>query len=156
MDQILAVLIDRRLTDWQSHPSCLSETLCTPSSLSILSLFKQEDYSKESSKASSEGIIKQQQRDYRGKLHLNRAMDPCGLCKRLMHWLESWLLGQLLPHSSARISQSFFFSRCLTGRVAKTSQLYPVSIHCSLGQWQSGQRQAQKGTKGIWTLVSIF
>lgn len=35
-DQIQVVLIDRKLRDWRSPPSRLSETLCTPSSSSIL------------------------------------------------------------------------------------------------------------------------
>lgn len=64
--------------------------------------------------------------------------------------LESWLFSQLLPRGFAKISQSFF-SRCLTCRVAKTSLLCPVSICCSFGQRQSGQRDERKNkaTKGI-------
>lgn len=59
----LVVLIDGKLRDWHSRPSCLTEAPCSPSSLSILFLFGQEDYSEESSKASSEGIIEEQQGD---------------------------------------------------------------------------------------------
>lgn len=40
-----------------SHQSLLSETLCSPSCLSILSLFKQRDYREESSKASRKGLF---------------------------------------------------------------------------------------------------
>lgn len=35
-DQIQIVMIDRKLRDWRSPPSRLSETLCSPSSSSIL------------------------------------------------------------------------------------------------------------------------
>lgn len=45
----------------QDCPSCLR--LCAAYPPCLFFLFRQEDYSKESSKASSDGIIEQQQRD---------------------------------------------------------------------------------------------
>lgn len=56
-------VIDGKLWDCESRPSFPTEAPCSPASLSILFLFGPEDYSEESSKASSEGIIEEQQED---------------------------------------------------------------------------------------------
>lgn len=63
LPELLAVLIDGKLRDQRGRPSCLTEAPCSPSSSSILFPLGQEDYSEESSKASSEGIIEEQQGD---------------------------------------------------------------------------------------------
>lgn len=95
MDFIVLVLIEGRL----EHPSLLSETLCSPSCLSILSLFKQRDYSEESSKASRKGLFNGSKGIKGERCISNTATDPRGPRLQAHQFLIRCLTHNLLPQT---------------------------------------------------------
>lgn len=127
----VVVLIETRLTDWRSHPSLQSETQCSPSCSSTLSLFKQRDYSEESSKASRKGLFNSSKGIKGGSCTSNTATDPRGLCQKLAYGLKSCQPDH--THDFIIVSQK----HC---QGAWHAELTLLRICCSFARWWSGQR----------------